>query len=284
MEKLSSANRYDNLPRLAIPAINVFFLFLALPNQFYTIFPNWMVVWLMLAMGLIIIIGPLVIGLLSRLPRWSMLYIGAVLGGIGVYAIFPIMGFVLWPILELFRSVSSNTLPERIFYEWIIHGIMWLGVLLANGLFLALVAFVPSLREQWPRFWRDYSLVSFSLYGGILIIYLIDFDEYRYEELYKLASMIALALGAWGYLRAKTAEMRTLALLAGLTVCMAVMGVGKYFLVPLQDWDPWLPGHPPETERAFESLRTIVTWFWIALTIGLSGLFRRSKLETSAPS
>jgi hypothetical protein len=273
MENISLTERNEIVPRWAIPAIIIFFLFLALPYQFYAIFPSWLVVWLMLTLALITFIGPLLIGLLTRLPRWSMVYIGALLGVVGVYVIFTMMGLLLWPVLQLMKwFVSPDTLPLRLFYEWIFHGLMWLGVMLANGLFLALVAFAPGLRGQRPRFWRDFSLVSFSLYGGILIMYMINFDEYRYEELYVLVSMIALALGAWGYLRATTVGMRTLALLAGLTVCMAVMGIGKYFLVPLQDWDPWLPGHPPETERVFESLRTIVIWFWIALTIGLSGL------------
>jgi hypothetical protein len=104
------------------------------------------------------------------------------------------------------------------------------------------------------------------------MVYLIEFDEYQHEELYVFISMAALALGAWGYLRAKSPGVRTLALLGGLTVCLASMGVGKYYLVPLQEWSLWLQWHPPETERWFEALRTIATWFWAALFVGLPGL------------
>jgi hypothetical protein len=32
--------------------------------------------------------------------------------------------------------------------------------------------------------------------------------------------------------------------------------------------------HPPETERWFESLRTIATWFWCALAVGLPGFIQ----------
>ena len=61
---------------------------------------------------------------------------------------------------------------------------------------------------------------------------------------------------------------------AGLTGCMVIMGVGKYFLVPQQDWSVWFGNHPPGQERWFESLRTIATWFWIALFVGLPGLLQ----------
>jgi hypothetical protein len=282
-------DRDNQVPRWAIPAILVFFLVMALPYKFYALFPSWMSSWLPLVLLLLAFVTPLFGGLRARLPRWSMLYTGAVLGGIGFYGAFiilGILGLLLRPVLESLMD-RQDTLTGRLFYEWILNGLIWLGIGLANGLFLGLVAFTPGLHGQWARFWRDFSLVSFSLYGGILIVYMVDFDDYSHEELYVLASMAALGLGAWGYLRAKTAVRRTLSLLAGLTVCMTFMGVGKYFLVPLQDWGPWLPSHPPETERWFESLRTIATWFWAALFVGLPGLaqaLRKTPPAQSAPT
>jgi len=288
MEALPMSDQGDKAPRWAIVAILLFFLILGLPRQFYAVFPMWMRFGLGPVLALLACIVPLVVGLFTRLPRWSLVYTGAVLGVIGLYVIFTSLAFLIGPLLGLVRDQleALTGLTGRLFYEWIMHGLIWLGIGLANLIFLGLVGFVPGLREQRSRFWLDFSLVSFSLYGGILIVYAVDFDEYTREELYVLASMVALALGAWGYLRAKTPGRRTLALLAALTVCLAFMGVGKYFLVPLQDWGPWLGSHPPETERWFESLRTIATWFWTAFFVGLPGLaqiVRKTPASAAAP-
>lgn len=276
METLPLPTRDERSPRWVIPAILAFFLVVSLPSGFYAPLPNLLSFWLPFTLALLAFIGPLFIGLLTRLPRWSLLYIGVVLGGVGVYGIFLILGLLLsvvWGILGA-QLADPESLIARLSFQWIYQGALWLAIALANGLFLALVAFAPGLRSQRSRFWNDFSLVSFLLYGGILVKYLIDFDEYRHEDLFVFASMAGLALGAWGYLRAKTPGWRTLALLAGLTVCMASMSLGKYFLVPLQEWGPWLPAHPPETERWFESLQTIAAWFWAALFIGLPGLIQ----------
>jgi hypothetical protein len=100
--------------------------------------------------------------------------------------------------------------------------------------------------------------------------------------LYVFASMMAFALGAWSYLRAQTRGRRTLALLVGLTAGLAIMGIGKYFLVPMQEWGPWLPNHPPESQRWFESLRTIAIWFWVALSIGVTGLLEGRRPSSTA--
>jgi hypothetical protein len=40
------------------------------------------------------------------------------------------------------------------------------------------------------------------VYGGLVFGTLVTFDEYRYEEIWKLIAWFCLALGAWGFLRA----------------------------------------------------------------------------------
>lgn len=272
METFPSPNQNDRVPPWVIPAMLVFFLFPSLSYLFYALFPGGKVNGLPVPLAILCFIGLLVAGLRARLPRWSLLFTGVVLGVIGFYVFFTIMAFLAMPVLLLLAKQSQGTLAGTLFYEWVYKGLTWLGIGLANGLFLAFVAKTQGRHGSGARFWQDLSLLSFSLYGSLLIVYLIEFDEYQHEELYVFISMAALALGAWGYLRAKSPAMRTLALLAGLTVCLASMGVGKYYLVPLQEWGPWLQSHPPESERWFEALRTIAIWFWAALFVGLPGL------------
>jgi len=64
---------------------------------------------------------------------------------------------------------------------------------------------------------------------------------------------------------------------------MAIMGVGKYYLVPLQDWPIFSATHTTEDERWFESLRTIATWFWAVVAVGLPGLLQAYRKSPSPP-
>jgi hypothetical protein len=219
---------------------------------------------------------PLGIGIFKRLPRWSLVYFGVITGILGIYLIFTTLERALEPqILRWMQQViGGRDLVSRLWWQWFNQARFWLSIVLANAIFLGAAALLPWFRHQMGEIRKDLSQLSFLFYGGILIIFFIDFDEYRYDELYQLGSLAFLALGAWGYLKAGTIGRRTLALLGGLTGCMLVMGVGKYILVPQQDWSYWLSTHPPESERWFESLRTIATWFWAALAVGLPGLIQ----------
>lgn len=280
----SPAVQNEVLPRWAVPVILIFFLFLAIPSRFYNLFPNWMSTWIILALALVTFVAPLVVGLATRMPRWSLLFTGAVLGGVGFFGttlVFGLVSLLLNPMAGLLKNPVAlpDTLFASLLYAWFLNGMIWIGTVLASVIFLTVVAVLRGHRQP---FWQDFTLLSFSLYGSVLFNYAIAFDEYAYEELYVFASMLAFALGAWGYLRAQTRGGRTLALLAGLTAAMAVMGVGKYFLVPLQEWGPWLPDHPPESQRWFESLGTIAIWFWVALSIGLIGLLERRRPTPAA--
>jgi len=85
-------------------------------------------------------------------------------------------------------------------------------------------------------------------------------------------SLLSLAAGAWGYLRSASSRKRLLALLAGVILAMSSMTVGKWIIVPRQDWPVWFGWHPVETERWFESLRTLVEAGWMLVVISIPAL------------
>ena len=72
---------------------------------------------------------------------------------------------------------------------------------------------------------------------------MILFEEYHYEEPWKFAAWVYLALGGWLYLRLKTNIQRILALIGGVTLAMWTAAIGKWIIVPFQDW-------PVPTRRA----------------------------------
>jgi len=275
MENLSQSSTEKPAPGWAIAAVICLFLAPGILN-FFQFLPSLFMRWLGFIILALLLLVPFGIGIFKRLPQWSLVYFGILTGIAGIYVFFTTLELLLEPhILRWMNNVlDEKDLLSRLEWQWFNQGRFWLGIILANALFLGLVALMPWFRPQMRKFWGDLSQLSFLFYGGILIVFFIDFDEYRYDEVYQLGCMTSMALGAWGYLRAGTPGRRTLALLAGLTGCMLIMGVGKYFLVPLQDWGEWFTYHAAESERWFESLRTIATWFWCALAVGLPGLIQ----------
>lgn len=230
-----------------------------------------------------IVFGPLVVGVFMRLPRWSMVFGGLLVSVVGIYSVFSFFNRTFESqISSWYRNLALWTPNSRLLWQWIHEGMFWVAILVTFLILAGLIALIPWFRSFTRRLWKDWTLISYIFYGASLLIFFIDFDEYRYDEWYRLASMLALAMGAWGYLRASSPVRRTAALLVGITVCMAIMGVGKYFLVPLQDWAQWFRWHSAETERWFESLRTIASWFWMIVFIGLPGLLQTLRREVSS--
>ncbi|TEU16688.1 MAG: hypothetical protein E3J25_02690 [Anaerolineales bacterium] len=77
---------------------------------------------------------------------------------------------------------------------------------------------------------------------------------------------------------------RILALLSEMTLAMWIMAVGKWIIVPRQDWSVWFGWHPPETERWFESVREVITWVWMIIAIpapALLGLLPRARVHAA---
>ena len=132
---------------------------------------------------------------------------------------------------------------------------MWLIVLLVAVIIFHLLKHWPRIHSLWRHIRADWTHLSFLLYGGSVFYIWLIFDEYRYEDSWISGAFVGLAIGAWFYLRAKGQNMRILALISGVTAALWVVTVGKWILVPMQNWPVNI-----EAERIFESLRTIGSW------------------------
>jgi hypothetical protein len=168
--------------------------------------------------------------------------------------------------LPFFRPTPGNE-EARLRNQALMEGFFWIGRLLLVGLTILVCAVVPPLRPLYQRIRRDWTLLSFILYGAAIGTVALAFDEYGYDTPYAIASMIFLAAGAWAYLRAQRPGHRLLALLIGATLSMGTIAAGKWLIVPLQNWPQWLAWHPPQVERRFESLRTVAEMGWMLLVI-----------------
>jgi hypothetical protein len=198
-----------------------------------------------------------------RAPRWSLPYAGLLL-------VVPVSFLVRGsgPLTRLHgRVVRAGDELSRYTWQAIRGGELWLSLLGILGLVVLLCATLPPLRLAWRAIRREWTGLSFLLYGTVVFVYFVDLNEYQYEGPYVVAGMLSLALGAWTYLRGKTTRRRMLALLSGMTLAMWIMAIGKWVIVPRQDWPLWFGWHPPESERWFESLGEVIAWVWMMVAL-----------------
>ena len=93
-----------------------------------------------------------------------------------------------------------------------------------------------------------------------------------------LLAVLAMAYGAWNYLREDRPFRRFLALLTGVTLAMWVVGIGKWLLVPHQEWTIWFGTHPPEQERWFEAGTALIGWVWMVIILVLPVFLRQGLI------
>lgn len=205
----------------------------------------------------------LVAAVITGFPRWSVPYLGFVLGIVGFYGTY----ILLTPVMMLLPRRDYSALP---IVPRLLYGAFWDAArvaLLLGAVYLVLrLVRILAARTQLrlPRLWRHSrrrSDVSFLMYGAAIFFVLVGMDEYQHNEVIMLLSTACMMLGAVIYLRA--------ALLAAVTLAFGIIAVGKYFVVPLQTWEGWFDGHPLETERWFESLSSVSTMIftWVALLV-----------------
>lgn len=223
--------------------------------------------------------------IIRGLPHWSPPYLGVLI----VTLLFlgpsmPITRIWEWTYAHIYRAIghmSTWSTLESVLYVGLQMTILWFFVLLIAVVLITLLRLLPYTRSLWRRVRADWTQLSFLVYGGIVFNILFLFDEYRQKELWSLAAWIFLAIGCLLYLYAKEKSQRILILLCGATLAMWIIAVGKWFLVPIQDWGAYSITHPPETERWLEFYRTMAEWICIVIALLSPALLR--FLPTSPP-
>lgn len=223
-----------------------------------TILPQWLeIVIAILLLGSLLSLS--VIGVTKRFPRWFLPYVGLLFP---LFSAYIISDLVPNP-YDVLPAAADSWLLRQITYSVK----LWIGLLVA-GLFVVLIArLLPPLRPFYVRVRRDWTLLSFILYGATLFCLLAGFDDYVGEEPYQIMALLLLAGGGWVYLRSARPWRRIVALLGGLTLAMAVAAAGKVILRSSANWPyarhvPWQPA----------AMSVIIMWGWLALVISAPAL------------
>jgi len=143
----------------------------------------------------------------------------------------------------------------------------WIPLLLMATAALALTRSWRPLWQLLEEVRRDWTRLSFGLYGAMPLVVWLLFDEVTrpYPAPYLAASAVVLAMGALGHLRSARRSQRTVALLMGMTLALGLVTVGTAtYWHGIQK--PWMtePGHWVVVVQEM-----VITWMVLAvLTFG----------------
>ena len=153
-----------------------------------------------------VLIGLGIIGLLAKLPRWAAGYTIIpltilIFGGLALMNYFNIL-----PIPHEWGFAAFILIFQALFL--LLQGLTVIILLLIARKIRAFSLFNKRLQD-------DRSLLSFMLYGSALVITLGQYEDVAQGNLYLILSILALGLGAWGYLGLQKTKTRTAALVSG---------------------------------------------------------------------
>jgi hypothetical protein len=149
--------------------------------------------------GILLIV--LIVGWVKAFPRW----------------VFPYWGFVL--LITLYFQNFTGTIsgyPFRGSWRvWIpLLGVVIIGLLWTRNF--------QSLYRLLGSIWKDWTLISFTFYGALPLLYIAAYEEVRHKELVLSLVMLILAAAALVYMRSRTILQRFASLVVGFSLSWAV--------------------------------------------------------------
>jgi hypothetical protein len=271
-----SASRFDFEPgsrNETFAALAPFLLFGAVPVVLsYLNRLGFIPLWFAIAFTLVFWLSGLsllVIGIKNGAPRWFMPYLGLPLPIISLLAFSTLIN----PEWRGFPFLDESSWFVR---QFVHQGMLWTGLFLSILLIFLLTRFIPRLRSFHQRLRADWTLLCFLLYGAAPLVIVFSFEEFKQEEPYLLVSFLALALGAWFYLRNTTSWKKFWSLLGGLTIAMSIAVAGQTFLYessfPFTSFPRWTT-----------TLSTVIMWIWMVLFMFISAALNLwPRLERSS--
>ena len=239
---------------------------LALAGKELLVLHQW---WPALLLGsyLFILCG-LLSGWVRSFPRWSYPYVSSGL----VYA-----WYLSGVSMNRFRILGHLLGPDQP-WSWM----AWLGLAAVAIVALLLTRSLRPLGRLVQDAWRDWTRLSFALYGVLPWLIWILFDEVdrSYYAPFVIVSSLFLALGALATMQARTASGRTLAMLSGLTASwlLSTWALAGYWR------SPKVPGYPPFHWSDSIGPMAVAWVFVVAILLlpALLGLLRRTMRPQGA--
>ena len=214
-----------------LPMISIFL-------TIWLLLPQWAnIILVIIFWGCIIFAVGLAI--VKKLPRWSLSYLGFLIAvGLVLSRFDQAWTSWIYPIfIESYGPRSMWPLGIRIIYSGIGALVYAFSLLLGALILVNLLRLIPFTRRIWQRIRADWTQLSFLIYGSLVFLISIAFEEYQYDEIWKIGAWVSLAIGGWLFMRAKVQKQRILTLIGGTTGALWIVAIGTWVLIPLQDWE-----------------------------------------------
>jgi hypothetical protein len=213
---------------------------------------------------LIIVLIILILGIKNGFPRWTVPYLGVAISSIVILELSYRLWGLIYTDVKRIIMYHTKTLTVRIQYSAMRHGFFWFLVFTTMVLLILLLMTWSRTRPLAIQIRQDWTLLSFMIYSTIVFDLELVFEEYAYDELWKIACRICLALGALIYFKNADQRKRILALLVGVTLTFWIAAIGKWIVLPLQSWGAFY-GNDHWTYRRFELGSTLSQWGWVII-------------------
>lgn len=251
----------------------------AIPFLLYLAFPIMKGVQIGWA-GVVILLIPVVLivsllaGLFKGMPRWSLPALGLLLAILNSF-LFSLMDPNFDPLASL----------PRFLHQFFGSGFPYIGIIVLTLIVIFATASVKSWRPFFQRIRDDWTLLPFALYGIMPLAIFSGFDEYQGDVPYQISMGLVLLASLWLYLRNTQPSRKLLVLGIGITLAMAIETIGKWIIVPSQNWPVWFEWHTVEQAAQIEVISTVYTWFWVMVVVflpALLGLLPQAKQPTQS--
>lgn len=188
-----------------------FLLNLVLTNMFgNTILPDSIAMKIISTLLLGIVGGVIAILILAwakGFPRWSYPY----------WTVLLILGLALMNATTPGLWILGHTMGSRDFWGWR----AWIPMALVLAASMLLTRSWRPLFNGIVDLWHDWTRFSFGFYTFLPFLLFIIYDEVIGEEPFLAVLWCILAIGAFGYMRAKDSLFRILALLTSTVFCLS---------------------------------------------------------------
>ncbi len=200
-------------------------------------------------------------GIFKGLPRWVLPYFGFTLIAVFIWGRIERPIYSVYPyFIETFGPRSYWSLAVRIGYSSLFMVFFTIVILVGALLLVSFIRLLPFTRRAWQRIRADWTQLSYLLYGGLILVILFTFDEYRFDEGVRTFLWLTLALGSWMYLQAKSKKSRIRILLGSTTIVMVSIAIAKWVLIPFQAWPVGYPKSPTVATRWTETISAVLQW------------------------
>ncbi len=224
----------------------------------------------------------LLVSIFSGFPRWSIPIAGLVLGGLAFFAWAALLNISEVGNWLYFLKPPPGQVKLQLIHAFFTTGFQWMAILAILATIFLASAVIPPNRRFWRAMLKDWTLAAFLIYCVTPFILIMNFDDYRYQQVYIIPVLLILAVGTLLFLRTSSPGRRLLALTTCLTLAMFIAIGGLWNLIPLQTWAAKIQPVSLIGVRQLQTVQEAYNWFWILtamLLVSLPGLVLQPQLR-----